>query len=93
MHSVVQDVRYAMRRLTKSPGFAVVAVLTLSLGIGANTPIFTFLHTALLRPYPLSVSTLLLVVALLASYIPACRAASIEPMRITNRVGFAEQRG
>jgi len=47
-----QDLRYGVRLLLKNPGFTVVAIITLSLGIGANTAIFTLLDQALMRPLP-----------------------------------------
>lgn len=52
MTSLGQDLRYSLRAIAKTPGFAAIAILTLALGIGANTTIFSWINSALLNPVP-----------------------------------------
>ena len=62
METLVQDTRYGLRNLWRNPGFTMVAILTLALGIGANTTIFSVINDTLLKPLPFPTSDRLVLV-------------------------------
>src|SRR5882762_5838093 len=57
METVIRDIRYALRQLRRSPGFAITVILTLALGIGANVVVFSALNTLVLRPFDVPQAT------------------------------------
>src|SRR5450755_2425737 len=52
MRGVLQDLRYSLRQLIKNPGFTLTAVISLALGIGAATAVFSVIYAALMNPFP-----------------------------------------
>ena len=76
MSSLLQDLRYTVRQLRKSPGFAAVAVTTLALAIGGNTAIFSLINAVMLRTLPVKDPGRLVLLKWKAKSIPKTKASS-----------------
>ena len=74
--SLGQDLRYAFRQLRKNPGFAAVAVLTLALGIGGNTAIFSLINAVMLRALPVESPGRLVLLKWKSKSIPKTKASA-----------------
>src|SRR4051794_41014902 len=78
LETMVQDVRYGLRQLRRQPSFSLVAILTLALGIGVSTALFSVIDAALLRPLPYSHPEELITIWV-SEVRPAARAAQYAP--------------
>jgi putative ABC transport system permease protein len=90
MTGILQDFRYAVRMLRKAPGFTAIAILTLALGIGANTAVFTVVDSTLLRPLPYRDSERVASLRTILPYFPEFRlgdsSANFNDIRTQNHV-------
>src|SRR5262249_39257997 len=83
MQTLWQDLRYGARMLIKRPGFTLIAVLTLALGIGANTAIFSVVYGVLLKPLPYRDAARIVVASISPPDFRDLKAASLSFVRIT----------
>jgi predicted permease len=93
MEVLGQDVHYGLRQLRRSPGFAALVILTLAMGIGANTAIFSFINSVLLRPLPYPDANRLAIIWSGLGYANRAPASSFELLQIRQQTKEFDQVG